>query len=661
VKGRTMKLLNHILTLVSLFGVIGCQFESGERKPFYLDIPIPQINDKVSNFESCDHISGYVTQQLYKKREQEENYYSSIDNVVLADNFITTMDMTAEVAPAPEDGITNIQEEGVDESDMVKVTSQYIVVARTKSLLLLDRQSYQVIDEVELTGDDHNIYVHDESVYVISRLVSDVYALEYSLVYPSPPQPNPQRISVRKFQVSDQGIEMETERVLFGRLVSDRRINNKLLLVKSSALYFDFPNLSVTDGGHIYSTSGKSMAAAGLLYRDGDQIQDLDCNKIYEPVISDFDFRLQSVLVLDLQDLNVTDQLSFVGGGDTVYAHKDAIYIGKQDHFWFTFDSRLEGGRLYDYSTVTKINIDSSTGGLEYKGVGVFPGRAKDSFAFKHYPESEVLAVASTTNDGFPGNSHFFVMKNTQSKNLEIVNGIKYLAKNEDIRATRYFNDYAYIVTFKKTDPLFTIDMKNPENPVLLDALKIPGFSVYLHPLGLDRLIGVGYAGDDRGDFALFQGIQVSLFNTQDPTNVTAIEQREFGERYSTLQLTVDHHAIHVDQASERMALPLTLKSSNTLGFSGAYIINFSNDRVEVEDQLTHIFQIPNLCRMAMDYTNNWWTNAYNAYDINRAFLLDGKWVGVSLFAISDDQGNLVEFPENTYECDKAREGRYYY
>ena len=52
--------------------------------------------------------------------------------------------------------------------------------------------------------------------------------------------------------------------------------------------------------------------------------------------------------------------------------------------------------------------------------------------------------------------------------------------------------DRGYLVTFKKTDPLFVIDLSQPRTPTVLGELVIPGYSDYLHPYDATHLIGVG-------------------------------------------------------------------------------------------------------------------------------------------------------------------------
>jgi uncharacterized secreted protein with C-terminal beta-propeller domain len=68
----------------------------------------------------------------------------------------------------------------------------------------------------------------------------------------------------------------------------------------------------------------------------------------------------------------------------------------------------------------------------------------------------------------------------------------------EDIRSVRHVGATAYIVTFKKTDPLFAFDLCQLRDPKMLGELKIPGFSTNMHPLADDRLLGVGFDAIDQ-------------------------------------------------------------------------------------------------------------------------------------------------------------------
>ena len=86
---------------------------------------------------------------------------------------------------------------------------------------------------------------------------------------------------------------------------------------------------------------------------------------------------------------------------------------------------------------------------------------------------------------------------------------------NESIRAFRVIEDRGYVITFRQTDPLYVIDLRNPAAPAVLGELKIPGYSGYLHPIGENLLLGVGQSGSEAN---AEPGVQFSLFDISDPT-----------------------------------------------------------------------------------------------------------------------------------------------
>jgi len=68
-------------------------------------------------------------------------------------------------------------------------------------------------------------------------------------------------------------------------------------------------------------------------------------------------------------------------------------------------------------------------------------------------------------------------------------------------------------VTFRQTDPLYTVDLSDPAAPAVLGELKIPGYSAYLHPVGGGRLLGIGQDATEDG---MTTGAQVSSFDLRD-------------------------------------------------------------------------------------------------------------------------------------------------
>jgi hypothetical protein len=101
------------------------------------------------------------------------------------------------------------------------------------------------------------------------------------------------------------------------------------------------------------------------------------------------------------------------------------------------------------------------------------------------------------------------------------------LGVGEEIKSVRWFDDLAIVVTFRQTDPLYAIDLTDPAAPRLLGELKIPGFSEYLHPLGEQRLIGMGQDASLQG---VTRGAQAALFDVTDLTDPRQLDVVRYDE-----------------------------------------------------------------------------------------------------------------------------------
>ena len=99
------------------------------------------------------------------------------------------------------------------------------------------------------------------------------------------------------------------------------------------------------------------------------------------------------------------------------------------------------------------------------------------------------------------------------------------LGVNETIESMRWFDGLAIMVTFRQVDPLYAVDLTDPDAPRLLGKLKIPGFSEYLHPLGSQRLVGMGQ-GPTRGGW----GAQAALFDVSDLTDPRQLDTVQYGK-----------------------------------------------------------------------------------------------------------------------------------
>ena len=147
------------------------------------------------------------------------------------------------------------------------------------------------------------------------------------------------------------------------------------------------------------------------------------------------------------------------------------------------------------------------------------------------------MAVSWPGRGGATGENGIVVLDERDGR-LETVGELRGLGVDEEIQSVRWFDDLAVVVTFRQTDPLYTIDLTDPTRPRRLGELKIPGFSSYLHPIGDDRLLGLGTDAPRRTVI----GAQAAVFDIGDRSRARQVGKVTFGEQ-SGLGASEDPHA----------------------------------------------------------------------------------------------------------------------
>ena len=171
---------------------------------------------------------------------------------------------------------------------------------------------------------------------------------------------------------------------------------------------------------------------------------------------------------------------------------------------------------------------------------GRVDGRLVDQFALSIH--DGVLRTATTTGGWDAPTQSSVVALRVEGTDLVEVGRVDGLGPDEDIQSVRFLGDTAHVVTFRRTDPLYVVDLADPTAPRVLGELKIEGFSSYLHPLAGDRLLGVGQDADPAT--GVTRGLQVSTFDVADRTAPTRDDVHVTPEAWSEAEH--DHHALLV-------------------------------------------------------------------------------------------------------------------
>ena len=151
------------------------------------------------------------------------------------------------------------------------------------------------------------------------------------------------------------------------------------------------------------------------------------------------------------------------------------------------------------------------------------------------------------------------------NQNLTVVGKLEGIGQGENLHAVRFMGDRGYMVTFIKTDPLFVIDLSQPQNPKVLGELQIPGYSDYLHPYDATHLIGVGKdaVAAVQGNFAWYQGLKLALFDVSDVNNPVQVANYVIGDRGTASAVLNDPKAFLFDKSKDLLVIPVNLALVN--------------------------------------------------------------------------------------------------
>jgi len=200
---------------------------------------------------------------------------------------------------------------------------------------------------------------------------------------------------------------------------------------------------------------------------------------------------------------------------------------------------------------------------VAFTGQTTINGSILNQFSMDEYNGYFRVATTSGITRGADADSTSAITIFDSSMNQ--VGKVSDLAKGERIYSARFMGDRAYIVTFKEMDPLFTFDLSNPTQPKVLGELKIPGYSTYLHPVGDNHLLGLGFQTEvkkiegSNETFVEQVGLKLSLFNVKDLNNPIEQDVEIIGGAGTYSQAVDSHKAFFVHAEKNLYGFPVSI------------------------------------------------------------------------------------------------------
>jgi hypothetical protein len=267
-----------------------------------------------------------------------------------------------------------------------------------------------------------------------------------------------------------------------------------------------------------------------------------------------------SILTIDLdRGLYATNSTALMADAQVVYGSASSLYVATQR--WI---NPLTPATKVPSSLETVIDQFDATNPEHTMLIasGGVPGYLLNQFSLSEH--KGYLRVASTSrpiwwNETQPSPSQSYVtVLADHGAAMAAVGQVAGLGAGQQIYSVRFIGDAGYVVTFKRVDPLYTIDLSSPTSPRVAGQLELEGYSAYLHPVAEGLLLGIG---QDVGTENEPSGAQLELFDVSNPAAPRLQARATLGSGSSS-QVQYDHHAFLFWPPTALAVLPLSIYST---------------------------------------------------------------------------------------------------
>ncbi|MFH1211988.1 MAG: beta-propeller domain-containing protein [Candidatus Woesearchaeota archaeon] len=616
-------------------------------------------------------------------------------------------------SPSPSDGgaddfsQTNIQVEGVDEADFVKNDNKYIYMVSQGKLLIIDAfpaEDAKILSETKIDGNAVELFVNDNRLAVFTQADEEVYKIsEYDFV----PRPTySQRTHVFVYDISDRrNPEIVSDYNIDGSYYNSRMIGNYVYFISrnyiynymadmpviresSKALfrpdvfYFDNPadnyvfhtiaSFDIFDENSINAKTFMLGGSSNLYVSENNIYIAYEKNLPFRYYQSYSEDRFYDAVLPVLPD-DAQDEINVIADDDGINSYEkwsrisgvlEEMYNGMNEDAKQELTQEIQDAvEKYDMkieqerrkTVIHKIGIND--GEITYETKGEVSGYLLNQFSMDE--NGEYFRVATTTYI-YTQVSSMYNNVYVLNDDLDVVGSLEDIAPDEQIYSTRFIGDRLYMVTFKRVDPFFVIDLSNPEKPEILGKLKIPGYSDYLHPYDENHVIGIGKDTDSNEWGGVSTGgVKIALFDVSDVENPMQIDSYVIGEPGTDSEALSDHRAFLFDREKGILVIPIRENRNRfydgQFGYyrwrvwQGAYVFGIDLEGISLNGKITHSED------ETADEYYYWSPNA-----VRRSLFMDDVLYTVSMAKIKMNDMNDVSDEINDINLPYDRSQNYY-
>jgi inhibitor of cysteine peptidase len=643
-----------LVSMVYVFGTVPLAFPPSDT-PTVLGMKTFSSADELKNFLTTNANGG----SNYGGGPLDQTFFRAAQTTSLAPTVKDSGSLAAESSNGASYSTTNIQVAGVDEPDTVKNDGKYIYTISTPQnvgryyfgyysqpsstieIINADPQNAQVVAKITLSNNTQPagmfLSADGNKLVVLASKYETYYAYDTRGAEPafSPMLPYYQSDVFTYINVYD--VTNKANPILSrnftasGSYFDSRLIGNDVYVIVSqpAQVYNNVVTLPAVYDGNTKS----NIAAPSIYYVDSNQSNYYTFTSFYGLDISN-------------SALPLTNMTVMMDGTSNMYVSPSNIYV--------TYPTWDNSG---SFTSIYRVSINGLKLALEAKGS--VPGNILNQYSMDEYNGNFRIATnwynyGTTTNVKSPDGTSSSSTTSQPSQlnnvyilnqNLTVVGKLEGLAQGENLHSVRFMGDKAYLVTFKRTDPLFVIDLSVANNPKVLGELKIPGYSDYLHPFDATHLIGVGKEAQDIAteDFAYYQGMKLALFDVSNVNSPTQIDNYVIGDRGSDTPVLYEPKAFLFDKSKNLLVIPVSVAivpnktSAADYGqtvWQGAYVFTVTTNGFTLKGTVTHLNSTLLNSQGQLTDPNNYWQTQNDL--INRSL-----YIGNVLYTISNNQIKL--------------------